>query len=73
MYRQDTQARYWCEVCTKRLGPDPRALLRDPWTRRMLGEAADMVLATGVDGFAWQFADDSRLIVTSDVIQAFAR
>jgi len=31
------------------------------------------VLPTGIDGYSYRFADDSRLIVTSELIQAYAR
>jgi hypothetical protein len=48
-------------------------MLRDPWVRRLLADAAVNVLATGIDGYSYRFADHSRLIVTSELIQAFTR
>jgi len=73
MFNDQTEAAFWCARCAEHAGADPEHVLRDPWVRRLLAETAVNVLPTGIDGYSYRFADDSRLIVTSELIQAYAR
>ena len=73
MFHDETEAAFWFARCTEHAGPDPEHMLRDPWVRRLLAETAVNRLPTGIDGYSYRFADDSRLIVTSELIQAYAR
>lgn len=73
MALQESQAAFWSALCTQRVGDDPVALLRDPWSQRTLFEAASDRLPTGYSGFLWRFPDHSRLIVTSGIVKASSR
>jgi hypothetical protein len=71
--RDVTEAAFWFDRCAERVGADPERMLRDRWVRRTLSEMAVTVLPAGINGYLYRFPDRSRLIVTSEIIQALGR
>jgi hypothetical protein len=58
-----TTAQYWHQVCRAR---STRPLIDDPVSRSILADAACAVHTTGYNGRMWVFADQSRILVTTE-------